>query len=373
MSQKLKFPLVAEQIIRKIESGEYPLNSELPTLDELTKLYQVSRMTAQRALKILSHKGYVSARRGNKTRIISLKPLERLSILRGKNIGMLADYAVLDASSVPGGAGSPMQSLYYLQKKLTDLGNHVMGFQYVDDIDLRPDDFDCYIMFDPLGIRQNLRPLLEKTGKPYVVIEVLGSGGVRHNHIQPLFTFVQMRLLSHFLKNEVSSIVIMGGDPRLVTNKKLSDEEFNHLNDIMFDRIGGWFKCSLENNGFPMENFITVNSGYHEDQAAKVTEGLLQRNKIRKKTAFITICESNAYGIAKMLKRHDWKTKDYLMCVVDPMARASHAVPGIIGVDVSLDETLAQVVESFEYQFSCNTNYAPGSVVRTVFQRYCNI
>lgn len=371
MSQKLKFPLVAEQIIRKIESGEYPLNSELPTLDELTKLYQVSRMTAQRALKILSSKGYVSARRGNKTRIISPKPLEKLSILRGKHIGMLANYAVMDANHSLGGSGQ-MQLLYYLQRKLTDLGNHVMGFQYVDDLDLRADDFDCYIMFDPLGIRHHLHPLLEKTGKPYAVIEIMGSEGCRHNHVHLLFTFVQMRLLSHFLKNNVSHIVVTGLDPRSVS-RNMSEEEFNRVDEVAQDRLAGWFKRSLANNGFPLENFIVINCGLQEEQTAKMVEGLLQRNKIRKKTAFIAACENNAVGISKALKQYEWKSKDFFLTVFDPIAKFNHALPGVIGTDISLDEVLAQVVEAFEYQFSRSTNYVPGSVVRTVFQRYCHI
>ena len=366
MSQKLKFPLIADKIIQKIESGEYPLHSELPTLEELTNIYSISRMTAQRALKILSRKGYVSARRGNKTRVISLRSMEKLSILRGKHIGLLANYALLSTTATP---PRQMQLLYFLQKKLMELGNHVMGFQYVDDLDLRTDDLDCYIMFDPLGARSELQELLKKTGKPYLVIEIIGPQGCLPNHIHPLLNMVQLRLMNHFLKNDISHIVLAAIDSRSLS-RNMSEEEFRPINESILTRLVGDLRAGLVNHQFPMENFIVMNCGPQEEQTVKMVEELIQNKRIAKKTAFISMCDNNAVGISKVLKRHDWKSKDYMISVFDPISKVGYHTPGAIGLDINQDEVFAQVIASLEYQFSNNTNYAPGSVVNTLFHRH---
>ncbi len=366
MSQKLKFPLIADKIIQKIESGEYPLHSELPTLEEFTKIYSISRMTAQRALKILSRKGYVSARRGNKTRVISLRSIEKLSILRGKHIGLLANYALLSSTANP---PQQMQLLYYLQKKLMELGNHVMGFQYVDDLDLRTDDLDCYVMFDPLGARHQLQELLKKTGKPYLVIEIIGPQGCQPNHIHPLLNMVQLRLMNHFLKNDIRYIVLASVDGRSLS-RSMGEEEFKVVNEAILERLVGDLRIGLANHQFPMENFIVMNCGPQEDQTAKMVEELIQSKRIARKTAFISMCDNNAIGICEVLKRHDWKSKDFMISVFDPVPKVGYHTPGAIGLDINQDEVFGQMITALEYQFTHNTNYAPGSVVRTSFHRH---
>lgn len=365
MSQKLKYPYIAEQIIHKIENGEYPVNSELPTLDELTKLYGVSRMTAQRALKILSQKGYVAARRGNKTRIISHQPVEKLSVLKGKHIGMIGNYTVETFST----ATMPLKLLYFLQQKLTDLDNHVMCFQYVDNLDLRADDFDCYVMVDLLGARHKFNELLEKTGKPYVIVEAIGSEGCLHNHIHPLFDSVLLRLMNHFLRNDIENIVIATMDSRSIASN-MSEEEFRESSNVMIDRLAGPFMKALENHGFPKENVTILECGFQTDLAARMTEELLQTKKIGKKTAFITVSENSAVGICKVLKKYNWKSKDFIISIFDPISRLVNSVPGVIGVEISLDELLEQVTQALEYQFARNTNYVAGGVLKASFRKH---
>ncbi len=364
MSQKQKYPDIANQIIRKIESGEYPVNSELPTLNELTKIFNISRMTAQRALKILSKKGYVVARRGNKTRIISPKPNERLSILKGKHIGILGHFDVETYST----STMPLKILYFLQQKLTELGNHVMCFQYVDDLDLRVDDFDCYLMIDLLGYRDRFKEKLEATGKPYLVVESLSSEGCMHNHVHPMSHAIQLRLMNHFLKHQIEHLVVAAMDSKAVA-KNMDEDEFKRYANKMADRLVGPLFRGLENHGFPMDRVHVLDCGFQTETAARMINDLIQSGKITKNTAFVTISENSAIGICKTLKKYDWKSCDFIITVLDPITRIMNSVPGVIGVDICNDDILAQVVDGFEYQFTNQTNFVAGTVVKMLFRK----
>ncbi len=365
MSQKQKYPYIADQIIQRIESGEYPVNSELPTLNELTKIFNISRMTAQRALKILSKKGYVVARRGNKTRIISPKPNERLSILKGKHIGILGHFDVETYST----STMPLKILYFLQQKLTELGNHVMCFQYVDDLDLRVEDFDCYLMIDLLGYRRRFKEKLEATGKPYLVVESISSEGCMHNHVHPMSHAIQLRLMNHFLRSRIEHLVVAAMDCKSVA-KNMDEDEFKQYTSQMADRLIGPMLRGLENHGFPMENVSILDCGFQTDTAARMIDELIQSGRITKNTAFVTISENSAIGICKTLKKHEWKSCDFIITVMDPITRIMNSVPGVIGVDICHDDILAQVVEGFEHQFANNTNFTAGSVVKMLFRKH---
>ncbi|WP_030498359.1 winged helix-turn-helix domain-containing protein [Streptomyces xylophagus] len=50
---------IAQDLTNRIDSGEYPPGSQLPTLATMARLYSVSVSTIQRALTILKARGVV--------------------------------------------------------------------------------------------------------------------------------------------------------------------------------------------------------------------------------------------------------------------------------------------------------------------------
>ncbi len=74
---------VVATLRKRIISGEYPLGSRLPTCKELTKLYQVSYMTAYKALVQLERDGYITLKKhvGSTVSYIQDAPLPRCKSL----------------------------------------------------------------------------------------------------------------------------------------------------------------------------------------------------------------------------------------------------------------------------------------------------
>lgn len=61
---------LARTLKAEIVSGEHPVGSLLPTEDELTKRFSVSRYTVREALRMLRDDGFVASRRGAGTMVI---------------------------------------------------------------------------------------------------------------------------------------------------------------------------------------------------------------------------------------------------------------------------------------------------------------
>lgn len=66
---------------RQITEGEYPVGSLLPTETELEKLFDVSRTTIRKAVEMLSHEGYVSARQGRGTEVLDYTTKQNLNLV----------------------------------------------------------------------------------------------------------------------------------------------------------------------------------------------------------------------------------------------------------------------------------------------------
>ncbi len=58
---------IAGAIRKKIEDGEYPLGSRLPSERELAEEFYVNRMTIRRALAVLESEGMIKRRQGSGT------------------------------------------------------------------------------------------------------------------------------------------------------------------------------------------------------------------------------------------------------------------------------------------------------------------
>ena len=72
-----QYTLLAQELLRGIDAGDYPVGSLLPTEAELCKRYAVSRITARAAVRELQSRGLVSRRAGIGTRIESAQTQER--------------------------------------------------------------------------------------------------------------------------------------------------------------------------------------------------------------------------------------------------------------------------------------------------------
>ncbi|WP_194757377.1 histidine utilization repressor [Aliidiomarina indica] len=77
-----KFAVIKEHIYQKIESGEWPEYHPVSSENELSAEFNVSRMTARRALQELSDEGLVTRTRGSGTFVAPLKSQSALLTIR---------------------------------------------------------------------------------------------------------------------------------------------------------------------------------------------------------------------------------------------------------------------------------------------------
>jgi DNA-binding GntR family transcriptional regulator len=72
-----QYALLAQELLRGIGAGDYPVGSLLPTEAELCRRYAVSRITARAAMRELQSRGLVSRRAGVGTRVEQAVAQER--------------------------------------------------------------------------------------------------------------------------------------------------------------------------------------------------------------------------------------------------------------------------------------------------------
>ena len=83
-----KYIIISNEIEDKINNGEYRFGGKLPTEEELTNLYQVSRNTIRKAIDNLTKKGYVIPIQGSGMfiRDISMEKAINLENFRGLSV-----------------------------------------------------------------------------------------------------------------------------------------------------------------------------------------------------------------------------------------------------------------------------------------------
>jgi len=79
-----KYIVIKQYICENIESGEWPQNAKVPSENELTKKFDVSRMTARRALQELTEQGILVRSQGAGTFVATFK--SQSSLLEIRNI-----------------------------------------------------------------------------------------------------------------------------------------------------------------------------------------------------------------------------------------------------------------------------------------------
>ena len=79
-----KYSVIKQYICENIESGEWPQNAKVPSENELTLQFDVSRMTARRALQELTEQGILVRSQGAGTFVATFK--SQSSLLEIRNI-----------------------------------------------------------------------------------------------------------------------------------------------------------------------------------------------------------------------------------------------------------------------------------------------
>lgn len=79
-----KYIIIKQHICQKIESGQWPQHHKVPSENELTQQFDVSRMTARRALQDLTEQGVLVRSQGSGTFVATFK--SQSSLLEIRNI-----------------------------------------------------------------------------------------------------------------------------------------------------------------------------------------------------------------------------------------------------------------------------------------------
>jgi len=79
-----KYSIIKKHICQKIESGQWPQHYKVPSENELTQTFDVSRMTARRALQELTEQGILIRTQGSGTFVATFK--SQSSLLEIRNI-----------------------------------------------------------------------------------------------------------------------------------------------------------------------------------------------------------------------------------------------------------------------------------------------
>jgi len=79
-----KYIVIKQHICQKIESGQWPQHYKVPSENELTQQFSVSRMTARRALQELTEQGILVRTQGSGTFVATFK--SQSSLLEIRNI-----------------------------------------------------------------------------------------------------------------------------------------------------------------------------------------------------------------------------------------------------------------------------------------------
>ena len=72
-----KYQQIATDLRARIEAGEYPVTSQMPTKDELMTSYGAALATVDSALRVLRKQGMIESRQGAGTFVLAQHPAER--------------------------------------------------------------------------------------------------------------------------------------------------------------------------------------------------------------------------------------------------------------------------------------------------------
>ncbi|MFK7878990.1 GntR family transcriptional regulator [Roseobacter sp.] len=74
MSAAPKYQVVHDKILHRLHSGQYAIGMRLPTEGELSRAFEVSRVTVRKALEMLVRAGFLTSRQGSGYSVATLSP-----------------------------------------------------------------------------------------------------------------------------------------------------------------------------------------------------------------------------------------------------------------------------------------------------------
>lgn len=74
MSAAPKYQIVHDEILQRLYSGQYAIGMRLPTEGELSRAFDVSRVTVRKSLEMLVRAGFLTSRRGSGYSVATLSP-----------------------------------------------------------------------------------------------------------------------------------------------------------------------------------------------------------------------------------------------------------------------------------------------------------
>lgn len=74
MSSAPKYQVVHDEILERLQSGQYAIGMRLPTEGELSRAFDVSRVTVRKALEMLVRAGFLTSRQGSGYSVATLSP-----------------------------------------------------------------------------------------------------------------------------------------------------------------------------------------------------------------------------------------------------------------------------------------------------------
>ena len=106
-----KYKEIERDILNQIQSGALKIGDQIETENELCERYKVSRMTARKALDLLSSQGYINRMPGRGTFVSSIQISKKANFTRSfsddmRSIGkapgsILVSYSIHRAAEIP--------------------------------------------------------------------------------------------------------------------------------------------------------------------------------------------------------------------------------------------------------------------------------
>lgn len=164
--QKLYLQLY-EIIKKKIETGEWPVGSQIPTEDYLCKMFNVSRATVRTAVLELARQGYVKRQQGKGTFICRNMVSEGMPMLTNFRESLCEEDLALSTNILARTVITPL----------------------IDDLDIKldiPDDKHI-IYIKRVHLADGEPVLLQESYIPYHICPLLLEEDIEHNSLCDLF------------------------------------------------------------------------------------------------------------------------------------------------------------------------------------------
>jgi len=182
--QKLYLQLY-EIIKKKIEDNEWPVGSQIPTEEELCKIFNISRSTVRTAISFLARRGYLRSQSGKGT-FVSRKFMSYAMTMLTSFREIMLDTGISYLTKVL--AQTVMMPIDDLSTKLNISGDkHIIYIKRVTIVDNRPViSQEIYVPF------HICRPLLEEDVEGSSFVEIFKKNEINITQVKNLFDIAHL-------------------------------------------------------------------------------------------------------------------------------------------------------------------------------------